>query len=52
MLAMQDRLGSLTNKCTDGGEADLEYFIQEAARIVGMHQHAHDAKVGLLCSGA
>ena len=42
---MQERLGRLTNKCMDGGLADLEYFVQEGANIVGLQQHAHSAKV-------
>ena len=43
----QERLGSLTNKCMDGGAADLEYFVQEGAHILGLQDQAHDARVHL-----
>ncbi len=38
----------------DGGAADLEYFVQESAHILGLQDHAQDAKVNcalavLLC---
>ena len=46
---MQERLGSLTNKCMDGGTNDLEYFVQEGAHILGLQEHAHDAKVLPMC---
>ena len=46
---MQERLGNLTNKCMDGGAADLEYFVQESAHILGLQEHARDAKVPQLC---
>ena len=46
-MVMQERLGSLTNKCMDGGAADLEYFVQEGAHILGLQDHALDAKVVL-----
>ena len=46
-MIMQERLGNLTNKCMDGGAADLEYFVQESAHILGLQDHAHDAKVVL-----
>lgn len=42
---MQDRLGSLTNKCMDSGAGDLEYYVQESAHILGLQEHAHNAKV-------
>ncbi len=29
----------------DGGAADLEYFVQESAHILGLQDHAQDAKV-------
>ncbi len=29
----------------DGGAADLEYFVQESAHILGLQEHAQDAKV-------
>ena len=45
---MQERLGNLTNKCIDGGVSDLEYFVQESAHILGLQEHAHDAKVSNL----
>lgn len=44
----QERLGSLTNKCMDSGASDLEYYIQEGAHILGMQEHAHNAKVNRL----
>lgn len=46
-MVMQERLGNLTNKCMDGGASDLEYFVQESAHILGLQDHAHDAKVVL-----
>ncbi len=42
---VQERLGNLTNKCMDGGANDVEYFVQESAHILGLQEHAHDAKV-------
>ncbi|DBB08888.1 TPA: hypothetical protein ACH3X3_007531 [Trebouxia sp. C0006] len=42
-----ERLGNLTNKCMDGGAADLEYFVQESAHILGLQDHAQDAKAVL-----
>ena len=42
---LQERLGNLTNKCMDGGAADLEYFVQESAHILGLQEQAQDAKV-------
>lgn len=42
-----ERVGSLTNKCMDGGAADLEYFVQEGAHILGLQDRAHDAKAVL-----
>ena len=47
-MFMQERLGSLTNKCMDSGADDMEYYIQEGAHILGMQEHAHSAKVNLL----
>mmetsp|Transcript_3146 Transcript_3146/g.7867 ORF Transcript_3146/g.7867 Transcript_3146/m.7867 type:complete len:512 (-) Transcript_3146:94-1629(-) len=38
------RLAQLANKCADGGENDMEYFVHEAASIVGLPQ-ADDASV-------
>ncbi len=29
----------------DGGAADLDYFVQESAHILGLQDHAQDAKV-------
>ena len=29
----------------DGGAADLEYFVQESAHILGLQDQAQDAKV-------
>lgn len=46
---MQERLGCLTNKCMDSGASDLEYYVQESAHILGLQEHAHDAKVQCLC---
>lgn len=46
---MQERLGCLTNKCMDSGASDLEYYVQESAHILGLQEHAHDAKVQWLC---
>lgn len=45
---MQERLGSLTNKCMDSGASDMEYYIQEGAHILGLQEHAHSAKVNRL----
>ncbi|KAL0031916.1 hypothetical protein WJX79_005109 [Trebouxia sp. C0005] len=42
-----ERLGNLTNKCMDGGAADLEYFVQESAHILGLQEQAQDAKAVL-----
>ncbi|KAK9802962.1 hypothetical protein WJX72_012202 [[Myrmecia] bisecta] len=30
------KLGHLTNKCIDGGDADLPYFVQASAQILGL----------------
>ena len=48
-LPVQERLGNLTNKCMDGGAADLQYFVQEGAHILGLQEQAHNAKVITLC---
>ena len=32
----------------DSGASDLEYYIQEGAHILGMQEHAHNAKVNQL----
>lgn len=42
-----ERLGNLTNKCMDGGAADLQYFVQEGAHILGLQEQAHNAKAVL-----
>ncbi|KAL3149536.1 hypothetical protein ABBQ32_002317 [Trebouxia sp. C0010 RCD-2024] len=42
-----ERLGCLTNKCMDSGASDLEYYVQESAHILGLQEHAHDAKAVL-----
>lgn len=33
----------------DTGATDLEYYVQESAHILGLPEHAHDAKVTRLC---
>ena len=45
LSVIQERLGSLTNKCMDSGASDMEYYIQEGAHILGLQEHAHSAKV-------
>ena len=35
-VSAQVRLGELTNKCLDGGEQDLDYYVSEAAFILGL----------------
>lgn len=32
------RLAQLANKCSEGSEADLEFFVQEASSIVGLER--------------
>eukprot|EP00891_Asterochloris_glomerata_P008218 jgi/Astpho2/8218/e_gw1.00122.65.1_t len=38
------RLGHLTNKCIDGGEGDLEFFVQEASHILGLAAPGQDPR--------